>query len=59
MDEMRWRGFAVAISAFVFQSFHLVPTMTALENVALPLELADRPRRLRRGGEGVARSGLE
>ena len=26
----------------VFQSFHLVPTMTALENVALPLELAGR-----------------
>jgi putative ABC transport system ATP-binding protein len=25
----------------VFQSFHLVPTMTARENVALPLELAD------------------
>jgi len=25
----------------VFQSFHLVPTMTALENVALPLEFAD------------------
>ena len=24
----------------VFQSFHLVPTMTALENVAIPLELA-------------------
>ena len=24
----------------VFQSFHLVPTMTALENTALPLELA-------------------
>ena len=27
----------------VFQSFHLVPTMTALENVALPLEFAGRP----------------
>lgn len=27
----------------VFQSFHLVPTMTALENVALPLELAGMP----------------
>jgi len=27
----------------VFQSFHLVPTMTALENVALPLELAGIP----------------
>ncbi|MFM2422875.1 MAG: hypothetical protein RL291_1405 [Pseudomonadota bacterium] len=26
----------------VFQSFHLVPTMTALENVALPLELSGR-----------------
>jgi putative ABC transport system ATP-binding protein len=26
----------------VFQSFHLVPTMTALENVALPLELQGR-----------------
>ena len=23
----------------VFQSFHLIPTMTALENVAVPLEL--------------------
>lgn len=27
----------------VFQSFHLIPTMTALENVALPLELAGLP----------------
>ena len=27
----------------VFQSFHLIPTMTALENVATPLELAKDP----------------
>src|SRR5256885_13389462 len=33
----RFRGRNVGI---VFQSFHLIPTMTALENVAGPLELA-------------------
>ena len=27
----------------VFQAFHLIPTMTALENVAIPLELAGDP----------------
>ncbi|MCL2715140.1 MAG: ABC transporter ATP-binding protein [Alphaproteobacteria bacterium] len=35
----RFRGRHIGI---VFQSFHLIPTMTALENVALPLELAGR-----------------
>src|SRR3982750_1185489 len=33
----RFRGKNVGI---VFQNFHLIPTMTALENVAVPLELA-------------------
>lgn len=32
---------------FVFQSFHLLPALTAAENVALPLELAGREDRLR------------
>jgi putative ABC transport system ATP-binding protein len=35
-----FRGRHVGI---VFQSFHLIPTMTALENVAVPLELAGDP----------------
>ena len=35
----------------VFQSFHLVPTMTAIENVALPLELAGRGDALDRAAE--------
>jgi putative ABC transport system ATP-binding protein len=38
----------------VFQSFHLVPTMTALENVAVPLELAGRA-----DAFAVAATGLE
>ena len=33
----RFRGKHIGI---VFQSFHLIPTMTALENVAVPLELS-------------------
>ncbi|MGB8277262.1 MAG: ABC transporter ATP-binding protein [Methylovirgula sp.] len=33
----RFRGEKIGI---VFQSFHLIPTMTALENVAVPLELS-------------------
>jgi len=28
---------------YIFQSFHLIPTLTALENVAVPLELAGEP----------------
>jgi putative ABC transport system ATP-binding protein len=44
---------------FVFQSFHLVPSLTALENVLLPLELAgtdDAPARAR---EALDRVGLD
>ncbi|AMV38756.1 ABC transporter ATP-binding protein [Planctomyces sp. SH-PL62] len=36
---------------FVFQSFHLVPTLTALENVQVPMFESDRPR-----GERAARA---
>ena len=42
----------------VFQSFHLVPTMTALENVALPLEFAGKPDAFRVAGEMLEEVGL-
>ena len=40
MDEDALARFRRGNMGVVFQSFHLIPTMTALENVALPLELA-------------------
>ncbi len=42
----------------VFQSFHLIPTMTALENVAAPLELAGARDAFERAAEELAAMGL-
>ena len=42
----------------VFQSFHLIPTMTALENVATPLELAGKRDAFERAEEELAAVGL-
>ncbi|QCP88143.1 ATP-binding cassette domain-containing protein [Cereibacter sphaeroides] len=43
MDEDQLARFRRGNMGVVFQSFHLIPTMTALENVAIPLELAGAP----------------
>lgn len=43
----------------VFQSFHLIPTMTALENVAIPLEFAGRADAFARAEEELRLVGLE
>jgi putative ABC transport system ATP-binding protein len=51
----RFRGRRIGI---VFQSFHLVPTMTALENVALPLELAGKDDAFERAEEELKLVGL-
>jgi len=51
----RFRGQRIG---FVFQSFHLIPTMTALENVAAPLELADRRDAFDRAAAELALVGL-
>nr|WP_246594567.1 ABC transporter ATP-binding protein [Mameliella sediminis] len=42
----------------VFQSFHLIPTMTALENVATPLELAGDRKAFDRARSMLDRVGL-
>jgi putative ABC transport system ATP-binding protein len=42
----------------VLQAFHLLPTMTAIENVATPLELADRPDARLRAEAELAAVGL-
>ncbi|WP_416137710.1 ABC transporter ATP-binding protein [Halomonas sp. HK25] len=43
---------------FVFQNFQLLPTLTALENVMLPLELSPRPGTEARAREWLQRVGL-
>jgi putative ABC transport system ATP-binding protein len=43
---------------FVFQSYHLIPTLTALENVAVPLELAGERNALERARTLLTEVGL-
>jgi putative ABC transport system ATP-binding protein len=43
---------------YVFQSYHLIPTLTAAENVAVPLELAGVPAALTRAATLLADVGL-
>ncbi len=51
----RFRGKAVGI---VFQAFHLIPTMTAIENVAVPLELAGESDAMARAARELTAVGL-
>ena len=43
---------------YIFQSFHLIPTLTALENVSLPLELSGNPSAMPRAQELLEAVGL-
>ncbi|MEJ0095504.1 MAG: ABC transporter ATP-binding protein [Methylocella sp.] len=52
----RFRGAKIGI---VFQSFHLIPTMTALENVAIPLELSGAPDAFPRAAAELQAVGLK
>jgi putative ABC transport system ATP-binding protein len=58
LDEDARAKFRLANLGIVFQSFHLIPTMTALENVAVPLELAGRADADRVAADALTRVGL-
>ncbi|MBV7377692.1 ABC transporter ATP-binding protein [Maritimibacter dapengensis] len=59
LDEDALARFRRKHMGVVFQSFHLIPTMTALENVATPLELAGAPDAFERAAEELASVGLD
>jgi len=58
MDEDQLARFRRGNMGVVFQSFHLIPTMTALENVAVPLELAGVADAFGRAGAELRAVGL-
>lgn len=58
MDEDALARFRRANMGVVFQSFHLIPTMTAVENVAIPLELAGAADAFDRAAEELRAVGL-
>jgi putative ABC transport system ATP-binding protein len=58
MDEDALARFRRGNVGVVFQSFHLIPTMTAIENVATPLELAGDRAAFEKAAEELAAMGL-
>ena len=58
LDEDALARFRLDTIGYIFQSFHLVPTLTAAENVAVPLELAGEPDALPRARALLAELGL-
>ncbi|WP_447975448.1 ABC transporter ATP-binding protein [Nitrospira sp. Kam-Ns4a] len=58
MPESRLARFRRQKIGYIFQAFHLIPTLTALENVAVPLELSDDPDARRRAADLLGAVGL-
>ena len=58
LDEDQLARLRLQQVGYVFQSFHLIPTLTAVENVSVPLELAGAPDAVGRAGTLLAEVGL-
>ena len=58
MDEDGRAALRANEVGFVFQSFHLIPSLTALENVMLPLELASHEQPLQAAMQALQNVGL-
>jgi putative ABC transport system ATP-binding protein len=58
LDEDARARFRLANLGIVFQAFHLIPSMTAQENVAVPLELAGRRDAADKAAAALQRVGL-
>jgi putative ABC transport system ATP-binding protein len=58
MTETQMARFRREKVGYIFQSFHLIPTLTALENVAVPLELSGERRASDRATELLGAVGL-
>ncbi len=58
LDEDARAALRASKVGFVFQSFQLLPTLTALENVLLPLELNDHPDAGRAARDALEQVGL-
>jgi putative ABC transport system ATP-binding protein len=58
LDEDALARFRRDTLGYVFQSYHLIPTLTAVENVAVPLEIAGAPNALDRARALLSDVGL-
>jgi putative ABC transport system ATP-binding protein len=58
MGESQMARFRREKVGYIFQSFHLIPTLTAIENVAVPLELSGERHAGERAAELLAAVGL-
>jgi putative ABC transport system ATP-binding protein len=59
LDEDRRAAFRLSRVGIVFQAFHLVPAMTALENVMVPMEIAGARDAAKRARDALAAVGLD